>query len=175
MDKIQKDSMNIINERIEIIRNAFPEAIVDGRVDFDTLRILLGDNLELSNEKYQFSWNGKSNTIKFAQTPTTATLIPCEEKSSNWKTTQNLYIEGDNVEVLKLLQKTYSKKIDVIYIDPPYNTGNDFVYKDDFQDNINNYFNITNQLLRANPNSDGRFHYKLSLNFQLHDHLYLLQ
>ena len=88
-------------------------------------------------ERYQFTWNGKYQSIKIAQTPSSATLRPCKAKSKNWAETENLYIEGDNLEVLKQLQKTYYGKIKMIYIDPPYNTGNDFVYNDSFSNSIN--------------------------------------
>ena len=111
-----------------------------------------------SREKYQFTWNGKAKSIKLAQTPSSATLRPCKEKSKNWDTTENLYIEGDNLEVLKQLQKTYYGKIKMIYIDPPYNTGNDFVYHDDFKNSLDNYKEQTNQITSSNPESNGRFH-----------------
>ena len=107
---------------------------------------------------YEFNWEGKELAYKLAQTPSTGTLKPCKEESKNWDTTENLYIEGDNLEVLKLLQKSYFGKVKMIYIDPPYNTGNDFVYHDDFRDNISNYKEITNQTTRANPETNGRYH-----------------
>ena len=106
----------------------------------------------------EFNWEGKELAYKLAQTPSTGTLIPCKEESKNWDTTENLYIEGDNLEVLKLLQKTYYGKIKMIYIDPPYNTGKDFVYKDNFKDNISNCKEIANQTTRANPETNGRYH-----------------
>lgn len=109
-------------------------------------------------ERYQFTWNGKYQSIKNAQTPSSATLRPCKEKSKNWDDTENLYIEGDNLEVLKQLQKTYYGKIKMIYIDPPYNTGNDFVYNDNFLCGIDNYKEQTNQELKSNPETNGRFH-----------------
>lgn len=106
----------------------------------------------------EFNWEGKELAYKLAQTPSTGTLIPCKEESKNWDTTENLYIEGDNLEVLKLLQKNYFGKVKMIYIDPPYNTGNDFIYKDNFRDSIPNYKKITNQTTRVNPETNGRYH-----------------
>ena len=122
------------------------------------MKTILGEQIENQNERYQFTWNGKSDTIRFAQKPSTGTLRPDKESSKNWDTTGNLYIEGDKLEVLKLLQKTYHNKIKMIYIDPPYNTGGDFVYKDDFKDSIKNYKEQTNQTLRTNPETSGRYH-----------------
>lgn len=107
---------------------------------------------------YEFNWEGKELAYKLAQTPSTGTLIPDKESSKNWDDTENLYIEGDNLEVLKLLQKSYFGKVKMIYIDPPYNTGKDFVYHDNFRDNIANYKEITNQTTRANPETNGRYH-----------------
>lgn len=107
---------------------------------------------------YEFNWEGKELAYKLAQTPSTRTLIPDKESSKNWDTTENLYIEGDNLEVLKLLQKSYFGKVKMIYIDPPYNTGNDFVYHDNFKDNIANYKEITNQSTKANSETNGRYH-----------------
>src|SRR5690606_13703237 len=97
-------------------------------------------------------------SLRLAQTPSTGTLRPDKDSSKNWDTTENLYIEGDNLEVLKLLQKPYFGKIKMIYIDPPYNTGNDFVYKDDFRDNIKNYKEMTKQSSKSNPETSGRYH-----------------
>src|SRR5699024_8228241 len=122
------------------------------------------DELDESNEKYTFTWNGKSEAMRIANTPTSGTLKPVLEKSKEWESTENLYIEGDNLEVLKLLQKSYSHKVDVIYIDPPYNTGKDFVYKDNYKDSLENYFELTGQVdkegykLTTNVESNGRFH-----------------
>ncbi len=158
MDKLKGQSLDITTEHINRLKELFPEIVTEGKIDFDALRIVLGDEVDTSKEKYQFTWNGKSESIKLAQTPSTATLRPCNEKSKNWGATNNLYIEGDNLEVLKLLQKTYYGRIKMIYIDPPYNTGNDFVYKDDFKNSIENYKEQTNQTQRSNPDTSGRFH-----------------
>ena len=158
MEKISKFSENLITNNQLIIGKLFPEAISEGKINFDMLRTMLGDEVDDSKDKYQFNWNGKAKAIKLAQTPSPATLRPCKEKSKNWNTTKNLYIEGDNLEVLKQLQKTYYGKIKMIYIDPPYNTGNDFVYKDDFKNSLENYKEQTKQVSSSNPENNGRFH-----------------
>lgn len=106
----------------------------------------------------EFNWEGKELAYKLAETPSMCTLIPDKESSKNWDDTENLYIEGDNLEVLKLLQKSYFGKVKMIYIDPPYNTGNDFMYHDNFKDNIDNYKKITNQTTKANPETNSRYH-----------------
>ena len=158
MDKMDGLSLNLEKQNIQRIKELFPEAVEEGKINFDMLRAMLGDEVDDSREKYQFTWNGKAKSIKLAQTPSSATLRPCKEKSKNWDTTENLYIEGDNLEVLKQLQKTYYGKIKMIYIDPPYNTGNDFVYHDDFKNSLDNYKEQTNQITSSNPESNGRFH-----------------
>lgn len=123
-----------------------------------------GGYVDDAREKYQFTWNGKGKALHISQTPSMGTLRPCHEKSKNWDSTENLYIEGDNLEVLKILQRSYHRSIKMIYIDPPYNTGHDFVYKDDFKDNIENYKQVTGQVdaegraLSANTESGGRYH-----------------
>ena len=158
MDKMDGLSLNLEKDNVERIKKLFPEAVEEGKINFDMLRAMLGDEVDDSREKYQFTWNGKAKAIKLAQTPSSATLRPCKEKSKNWDETENLYIEGDNLEVLKQLQKTYYGKIKMIYIDPPYNTGNDFVYSDSFANSIENYKEQTNQARSSNPESNGRFH-----------------
>lgn len=158
MDRIESLSLNLEKNNIDKIKELFPEAVEEGKINFDMLRAMLGDEVDDSKEKYQFTWNGKSKAIKLAQTPSSATLRPCKDKSKNWNTTENIYIEGDNLEVLKQLQKTYYGKIKMIYIDPPYNTGNDFVYNDSFSNSLDNYKEQTNQSSSSNPESNGRFH-----------------
>ncbi len=158
MDKINKETLDLTKENIKILKELFPNIITDGKIDFDQLKTVLGEEIYESNERYQFTWNGKKDSIKLAQTTSTGTLKPSKDDSVNWDTTENLYIEGDNLEVLKQLQKTYFGKIKMIYIDPPYNTGGDFVYKDNFRDNIKNYKELTNQQLRSNPETSGRYH-----------------
>lgn len=128
------------------------------------LQQLLGKEIDVEQERYSFNWHGKSNARRIAQESSTGTLLPSKEDSKNWDNTDNLYIEGDNLEVLKLLQKSYHNKVKMIYIDPPYNTGKDFVYPDNFKDNLKNYLEITGQTgeegqkLSTNSDSSGRYH-----------------
>lgn len=157
-EKMDGKTMNITEENLNKLKDLFPEVFEEGKINFDKLQVVLGENIDKSNEKYEFSWNGKFEAMKLAQLQSTGTLIPCKEKSKDWDTTQNLYIEGDNLEVLKLLQKSYVNQIKMIYIDPPYNTGNDFVYKDNFADNIANYKEITGQATKSNAETAGRYH-----------------
>lgn len=167
MKKMTGESTNITEENLSAMRQLFPEAFEEGKIDFDVLRQLLGDYVDDEEERYSFKWNGKGRALRLSQTPSTGTLRPCKEESVDWDTTQNLYIEGDNLEVLKLLQKSYHGRVKMIYIDPPYNTGSDFVYKDDFRDNVENYKRITGQVdgeghwisaNKENRESSGRFH-----------------
>ena len=158
MDRMDGLSLNLEKNNIDKIKELFPEAVEEGKINFDMLRAMLGDEVDDSKEKYQFTWNGKAKSIKLAQTPSSATLRPCKDKSKNWDETENLYIEGDNLEVLKQLQKTYYGKIKTIFIDPPYNTGHDFVYNDSFSNSLENYKEQTNQTSSSNPENSGRFH-----------------
>ena len=158
MEKMIGTSMNVESENIFKLKKLFPNVVTEGKIDFDALKTILGEAVDTDKEKYQFTWNGKTDSIKIAQSPSSATLRPCKEKSKSWDETENLYIEGDNLEVLKLLQKSYFGRIKMIYIDPPYNTGGDFVYKDDFKDSIENYVEQTNQTHKSNPETSGRFH-----------------
>ena len=164
MTQLDGKSKDLVNENIEKLKEIFPEVFSEGKIDFSKLEEELGNFKEKSDERYNFTWNGKSEAKKIALTPSTGTLRPCKVESKDWDTTQNLYIEGDNLEVLKLLQKSYHKKVKMIYIDPPYNTGKDFVYKDNFRDNIKNYLEITGQVdsdgnkLSTNSETSGRYH-----------------
>ncbi len=156
-------SADIISGNVEVLKSLFPDAFTEGKVDFEVLKQLLGGALDDSEEKYGLNWHGKRHARQIALTPSTGTLLPCPEESVEWDTTQNLMIEGDNLEVLKLLQKSYAGKVKLIYIDPPYNTGKDFVYPDDFHDNIKNYLILTNQIedgrkVSSNTEASGRFH-----------------
>ena len=150
--------MNIEQANVEKLKEVFPEVFADGKVDFDKLQGLLGHYIADDKEKYSFSWKGKADSLRLAQKRSTGTLRPCKEESKNWDTTENLYIEGDNLEVLKLLQSSYLNSIKMIYIDPPYNTGNDFVYTDDFADGIAHYKQVTGQATKSNPETAGRYH-----------------
>jgi adenine-specific DNA-methyltransferase len=155
---------DIAEENIKKLKQIFPEVVIEDKIDFDMLRQLLGEYVEESNERYNFTWNGKGRALRLSQIPSLGTLRPFKKESINWDTTQNLYIEGDNLEVLKLLQKSYYGKIKMIYIDPPYNTGKDFVYKDDYHDNLENYKRITGQVdgngrpISTTKEYSGRYH-----------------
>ncbi len=157
-------SLDLVAENIEQLTRLFPESVVEGKIDFEVLKQLLGGVVDEREEKFGLNWNGKRRARQLALTPSTGTLRPCPEESVDWDTTQNLMIEGDNLEVLKLLQKSYAGKVKLIYIDPPYNTGGDFVYPDDFQDNIKNYLMRTGQMESdgrknsSNTEASGRFH-----------------
>lgn len=158
MDKMDGMTMDIEQANMEKLKDVFPEVFADGKVDFDKLQGLLGHYIADDKEKYSFSWKGKADSLRLAQKRSTGTLRPCKEESKNWDTTENLYIEGDNLEVLKLLQSSYLNSVKMIYIDPPYNTGNDFVYTDDFADGIAHYKEVTGQAKKSNPETAGRYH-----------------
>lgn len=164
----QAQSADLVAGNIEQLKALFPELITEGAngvaVNVDVLKALVGDaTVADADEKYGLNWHGKRRARQLALTPSTGTLRPCPEDSVDWDSTQNVMIEGDNLEVLKLLQKSYAGKVKLIYIDPPYNTGKDFVYPDNFQDNINNYLELTGQLeggrkISSNTEARGRFH-----------------
>lgn len=158
MKKIDGLSKDIERTEREKLASVFPQCFVEGKLDIDKLLSLCGEYILKDFEKYEFTWKGKSECLPLAQQRSTATLRPCPEESVNFDTTQNLYIEGDNLEVLKLLQTSYFRKIKMIYIDPPYNTGHDFVYEDDFSDTLARYKEVTSQTTKSNPESMGRFH-----------------
>jgi len=164
LTKEDGQSKDLIKENLEKLKQLFPEIVTDGKVDFETLKEELGEFRETSDERYSFTWNGKSQARKLAMEPSRGTLRPAPEESVSWDDTKHLFIEGDNLEVLKLLQRSYHKKVKMIYIDPPYNTGNDFVYSDDYQDNLSNYLKLTGQLdgegnkISSNPEYSGRYH-----------------
>lgn len=151
-------SMNIEQSNIDKLKTVFPECFAEGKLDIDKLLSLCGEYIDNDFEKYKFEWKGKAECLKLAQKRSTGTLRPCPEESVSFDTTQNHYIEGDNLEVLKLLQSAYYRKVKMIYIDPPYNTGNDFVYADDFADPIARYKEVTQQTTKSNPETMGRFH-----------------
>ena len=158
LDKVDGLSMNLEQANMDRLRAVFPECFAEGKLDIDKLLALCGEYISNDFEKYKFEWKGKAECLKLAQKRSNGTLRPCTEESVNWETTQNLYIEGDNLEVLKLLQTTYYRKVKMIYIDPPYNTGNDFVYADDFADPIARYREVTQQTTKSNPETMGRYH-----------------
>lgn len=173
MDKLKMQSINKVNENVKNIANLFPncvtEAIVDDKltqvVDFDMLKQeISGFVVEGIEERYQFTWPDKKKSILLSNAPVAETLRPYREESVDFDNTENLYIEGDNLNVLKLLQETYLGKVKMIYIDPPYNTGKDFVYEDDFRQNTSEFLGNSGQLdeegnrLFQNTESNGRFH-----------------
>jgi len=161
---VLKETPNILEGQIVDLRGIFPEVFSEGKVDFDKLRTALGDSIDKSPDRFTFSWAGKRDAIQILQMPTRASLIPVRDESVNFSTTENLFIEGDNLEVMKLLYKAYFGKVKMIYIDPPYNTGNDFVYQDNYADPLESYLAFTGQknaegaLLTSNPETSGRFH-----------------
>ncbi|MBD2862488.1 site-specific DNA-methyltransferase [Paenibacillus oceani] len=163
-DDSETKSIDIVSENIGRLKELFPEAFIEGKINFEVLKQLLSGEVEEREEKYGLNWHGKRQARQLALTPSAGTLRPCPEDSVDWENTKNLLIEGDNLEVLKLLQKSYANKVKLIYIDPPYNTGKDFVYPDDFRDNIKNYQEITGQLdsegkkISSNSEASGRFH-----------------
>lgn len=161
MDEIERlspDSGDPDAERKRQLAELFPEAFEDGKIDMDALRDALGDIVDDGDERYAFTWPGKRDAIRQSQIPSTATLRPQKDKSVNWDDTKNIYIEGDNLEVLKLLQHSYHGKVKMIYIDPPYNTGKDFVYKDTFGDSVANYKEQAGLAGQSNPDTSGRYH-----------------
>ena len=155
---------DIIKDRLELLRLEIPEAFSEEKIDFEKLKMVLGEIVDDQPERYNFTWAGKKDAIRILQTPSHATLIPAKEESVDFETTQNIFIEGDNLEVLKLLYKPYFGRVKMIYIDPPYNTGNDFIYPDYFADPLDSYLKLTGQkdsegnLLTSNPESSGRYH-----------------
>ena len=157
-DMIDGLSMNIEQTNLDKLRSVFPECVSEGKLDIDKLLSLCGEYIDNDFEKYKFEWKGKADCLRLAQKRSNGTLRPCPEESVDWDTTQNLYIEGDNLEVLKLLQTAYYRKVKMIYIDPPYNTGNDFVYADDFAAPMARYKEVTQQTTKSNPETMGRYH-----------------
>ncbi|EKO4399760.1 site-specific DNA-methyltransferase [Escherichia coli] len=162
-DMTELQSMNITEDNISKLNSLFPEAFNENGIDFDVLKQLLGENVDDKEERYGLNWHGKRQARQLALTPSRGTLRPCKDESVDWDNTKNVMIEGDNLEVLKLLQKSYAGKVKLIYIDPPYNTGKDFVYPDNFQDNMKNYLEITGQTedgnrLSTNTETSGRYH-----------------
>lgn len=159
-------SADIVSENIEKLKELFPDAFTEDGVNFDVLRQLLGDAevLDEGDEKYGLNWHGKKAARQIALTPSTGTLLPCKSESLEWDTTNNLFLEGDNLEILKLLQKSYPNAVKMIYIDPPYNTGGEFVYPDSYQDNLNTYLRYTGQIddegmkFSSNTEAGGRKH-----------------
>jgi adenine-specific DNA-methyltransferase len=163
-------SLDITEERLNKLKEILPDAFTEGKIDWEKLQASLGENIEFKNERYVLNWAGKSDAFRVLQSPTTATLVPCKEESVGFDDTENIFIEGENLEVLKVLQKSYFGKIKMIYIDPPYNTGNDkFIYPDKFSESRDEYLNrigdkdetgyMTREgLFRTNSKDSGHYH-----------------
>lgn len=173
MEKMKMESVDIIAQNVEKIGELFPNCITEtidenGKpkkaINFDMLKQMLSDNVLEGDEAYEFTWVGKKAAIVESNKPIRKTLRPCKEESVDWDNTENLYIEGDNLEVLKLLQESYLNKVKMIYIDPPYNTGNDFIYRDDFAKSENEYleekgiYDLDGNKMYKNTDTNGRFH-----------------
>lgn len=165
-----KDSQTPQQERLNILKQLMPEIFDEGQIDFEKLKATLGENITFSNERYVLNWAGKSDAFRVMQCPSSATLVPCKEESVDFDTTQNIFIEGENMEVLKVLQKSYFGKVKMIYIDPPYNTGNDsFIYPDKFSESKEEYLKrvgdkdeegyMTHEgMFRKNSKENGQYH-----------------
>ena len=167
IEKMDLRSMDIVEEKREKLKELFPEVFTEGqKIDFERLKLALGETVDVGKERYGMNWPGKADCFKIIQQPSIATLTPAREESIDFDETENLFIEGDNLEVLKLLQKSYLGKIKVIEIDPPYNTGNDFIYPDNYTESLDTYLRYTGQIddegrkYSTNTEADGRFHSK---------------
>jgi len=165
VEYVTKTTPDVAADQVARLREIFPECVTEGRIDFERLRATLGDLDALAGEEtYSFTWAGRADAFRAVQTPSAASLRPAPEESVNWDTTQHLFIEGENLEVLKLLYKAYYGRVKMIYIDPPYNTGNDFIYRDDYRQPRRAYLEKTGQVdaegnvLTSNPEASGRYH-----------------
>ncbi len=165
-EKLNLQSMSITEEQKRKLRQLFPEVFNENKIDWEKLKTTLGEDLDNSPERYNMNWPGKADCFRIIQKPSLGTLKPCKKESLDWDKTQNLFIEGDNLEVLKLLQRSYDKQIKMIYIDPPYNTGKDFIYPDKYSETLDTYLQYTGQKdaegkrFSTNQETDGRFHSK---------------
>ncbi|MGC9976001.1 MAG: site-specific DNA-methyltransferase [Syntrophales bacterium] len=167
IERLNLTSVSIVDEQQQKLKELFPEVFTEGNgVDFEKLKLTLGEMVDAGKERYGMNWPGKADCFKIIQQPSIATLTPARNESVDFDTTENLFIEGDNLEVLKLLQKSYFGKVKMIYIDPPYNTGNDFIYPDDYSESLDTYLRYTGQIdnegrkYSTNTEADGRFHSK---------------
>src|ERR1035437_497843 len=164
IDHVATESPDLAAERIAWLSRVFPEVVVEGKVDFDKLRSTLGDAVDGRPDRYAFAWGGKRDAMQILQIPSRAALLPEVTKSTDFEPTGNVFIEGENLEVLKLLYRPYFGRVKLIYIDPPYNTGSDLVYADDYTDPLDSYLKLTGQqdsegnLLTSNPETSGRYH-----------------
>ena len=164
--KMDLRSMNMTEEHKEKLKQIFPHVFNEDKIDFERLKQTLGEDVDTGLERFGLTWPGKGECMKIIQQPSIGTLKPCKEESVNFDTTENLFIEGDNLEVLKLLQKSYYGKVKMIYIDPPYNTGKEFIYPDKYSETLETYLAYTGQVnaegkkFSTNTEADGRFHSK---------------
>ena len=162
--KMNFNSMDISEEKRKKLKELFPEVFNEEHIDFNQFKRVLGEWIEPKQERFGLNWPGKAECMKVIQAPAKGTLKPCKEESINWDTTENLFIEGDNLEILKLLQKAYFGKIKMIYIDPPYNTGKEFIYPDKYSEGLDTYLRYTGQKdsnghkFSTNSDTNGRFH-----------------
>jgi len=162
--KVSKESISVDGKLLDGLQELVPEAFAEGKIDWEKLRMTLGEEVDERLERYNFTWAGKRDAIKLLQVPSRATLVPVKDESVNWGTTKNIFIEGENLEVLKLLLKSYFGRVKMIYIDPPYNTGHDFVYKDNYADPLSTYLEMTGQkdsegnIQTSNLETSGRYH-----------------
>lgn len=166
-EKFDLRSHDAAGDKTAELLRLFPEIRTEGgKIDFERLKLALGETVDIGKERYGMNWPGKADCFKTIQAPSLGTLRPCPEESVNFDTTENLIIEGDNLEVLKLLQKSYLGKVKLIYIDPPYNTGNDFIYPDNYSESLQTYLEYTGQVdaegnkFGTSTEADGRFHSK---------------
>jgi adenine-specific DNA-methyltransferase len=166
-ERLHLHSHYVAEDKTQELLRLFPEIRTEGsKLDFERLKLALGEAVDVGKERYGMNWPGKADCFKTIQTLSLGTLRPCPEESVNFDTTENLIIEGDNLEVLKLLQKSYLGKVKMIYIDPPYNTGNDFIYPDNYTESLQTYLEYTGQVdaegrkFGNNTDADGRFHSK---------------
>ncbi|MBU2602723.1 MAG: site-specific DNA-methyltransferase [Actinobacteria bacterium] len=166
-ENLDLNSLDIAEDRRQALLRLFPEVGTEGgKVDFERLKLALGEAVDTGKERYGMNWPGKADSFRTIQAPSLATLRPCLEESVGFDATENLIIEGDNLEVLKLLQKSYQGKVKMIYIDPPYNTGNNFIYPDNYTESLQTYLEYTSQVdaegrkFGTNTDADGRFHSK---------------
>ena len=164
LERVELASQSPIDERLLALNEAFPEASREGRIDVEALRRSLGDWVDPGPERFGLTWPGKAECMRVIQEPSIGTLRPMPEESVDWDTTQNVIIEGDNLEVLKLMQKAYYGKIKVIYVDPPYNTGQELIYPDNYKEGLRSYLRYSGQTdeqglkLTANTETSGRYH-----------------
>ena len=163
-EKVEQFTPSVLDKQLEDLKRMLPEFFTEGKIDIPKFREFLGEDVEEDQERYRFTWAKKHDAIQLLQTPTRATLVPCQEESTDFDTTDNIFIEGENLEVLKLLYKPYFGRVKAIYIDPPYNTGGEFVYSDNYADPLGGYLQLIGQKDEDGNNTtnkldkSGRYH-----------------